>query len=196
MEAVSPKTACHPFLRALVLHSRHRRGTQLHIALLGRPGCASLEMRGVVRAGKIEHAPHPPKGGPRIVPPVLSGYPGSPTLPFPGRKRSFRIRAQEGRHAVSPKLGFPNAFALPLPATGAYGGAPVKFEWRDYRGADCRCSVRPHAPVQQSTGDRHREMPPAVPARKEQWRRRQPCSPCTPPTGGIGHTCPYSCSCP
>jgi hypothetical protein len=55
----SRRTVWHPFLRALRLHSRHKRGTQLHIALLGRTGSSSLEVRGVVRAEKIEHAPHP-----------------------------------------------------------------------------------------------------------------------------------------
>jgi hypothetical protein len=46
----------------------HRRGTQLHIALLGRPGSPSLDVRGVVRAEKIEHAHHPAD---RSAPPTL-----------------------------------------------------------------------------------------------------------------------------
>jgi len=44
------------------------RGTQLPIALLGRTGSASLEVRGVARAEKIEHAPHPAE---RSSPPTL-----------------------------------------------------------------------------------------------------------------------------
>ena len=53
----------------------------------------------------------------------MAGYPGIPTLPFPGRKRSFRIRAQEGRHTVSLKLGFPNALALGVGVPGMLSGS-------------------------------------------------------------------------
>ena len=62
LEAVYQPDRMAPVPSRVKLHSRHKRGTQLHIALLGRNSCASLEVRGVVRAEKIEHAPHPPEG--------------------------------------------------------------------------------------------------------------------------------------